>query len=29
VGGDTFRIISISDIGPSGTVVASNLQIRK
>ena len=29
VGSDTFRIISISDIGPSGAVVASNLQIRK
>ena len=29
VGSDTYRIISISDIGPSGTVVASNLQIRK
>ena len=29
VGSDTFRIINISDIGPSGTVVASNLQIRK
>lgn len=29
VGGDTFRIISISDVGPGGSVVASNLQIRK
>jgi len=29
VGSDTFRIINISDIGPSGSVVASNLQIRK
>lgn len=29
VGSDTFRIISISDVGPGGSVVASNLQIRK
>jgi hypothetical protein len=29
VGSDTFRVINISDVGPSGTVVASNLQIRK
>lgn len=29
VGGATFRIISISDVGPGGSVVASNLQIRK
>lgn len=29
VGGDTYRIISISDVGPGGSVVASNLQIRK
>jgi hypothetical protein len=29
VGSETYRIISISDIGPSGTVVASNLQVRK
>lgn len=29
VGSETYRIIAISDIGPGGTVVASNLQIRK
>ena len=29
VGSDTYRVINISDIGPGGSVVASNLQIRK
>lgn len=29
VGSQTYRIISISDVGPGGSVVASNLQIRK
>lgn len=29
VGGATFRIINVSDVGPGGSVVASNLQIRK
>ena len=29
VGSETYRIVSISDIGPSGAVVASNLQVRK
>lgn len=29
VGSDTYRIISIGEIAPSGNVVAANLQVRK
>ena len=29
VGSDTYRVISVSEIAPAGTVVAANLQIRK
>lgn len=29
IGSDSWRVVSVSDIAPSGTVVASNLQVRK
>lgn len=29
IGSDTWKVISVSEIAPAGTVVAANLQVRK